>query len=197
MLWRCGGGLAAAHGGHGAHGSRATVSGATRPFAQFASSVCADCFFVILSCSYYKTRLGQPSSGRWEEGKEGENPCRPPLLPAAEVPGRCGGDTCWPQLARHLDGQQSSRVRCRCCCQRQLIKIVLPLLPLIVGEEVWPQPVRPLDLGEEVLHCLHSHPALLAPSPRAASRWLRAPHHLPPSSQPSSCPCPAWLSLRD
>ena len=44
-------------------------------FAQIASSVCADCFFVILSCSYYKTRLGQPSSGRWEEGKEGENPC--------------------------------------------------------------------------------------------------------------------------
>ena len=31
---------------------------------------------LILSCSYYKTRLGKPSSGRWEEGKEGENPWR-------------------------------------------------------------------------------------------------------------------------
>ena len=35
VLWRCGGGLAAAHGGHGAHGSRATVSGATHSTPSF------------------------------------------------------------------------------------------------------------------------------------------------------------------
>ena len=59
-------------------------------FAQIASSVCADCFFVILSCSYYKTRLGQPSSGRWEEGKEGENPC-------------CWRDGCTPRQRRAIE----------------------------------------------------------------------------------------------
>ena len=37
-------------------------------FAQIVSSVCADCFFVIFILLHYKTRLGQPSSGRWVMG---------------------------------------------------------------------------------------------------------------------------------
>ena len=35
------------------------------------SFVLVTTYFILL---HYKTRLGQPSSGRWEEGKEGENP---------------------------------------------------------------------------------------------------------------------------
>ena len=41
-------------------------------FGHSTSFVLVTTYFILL---HYKTRLGQPSSGRWEEGKEGENPC--------------------------------------------------------------------------------------------------------------------------
>jgi len=36
------------------------------------SSFWSPTYFILL---HYKTRLGKPSSGRWEEGKEGAHPC--------------------------------------------------------------------------------------------------------------------------
>ena len=88
MLWRCGGGLAAAHGGHGAHGSRATVSGATHSTSSSRAQLFRPQVIlrflhrpqVILRYDDCLTFLPQPSSGGLTQVRGGENPCLKVLI---------------------------------------------------------------------------------------------------------------------
>ena len=68
------GGGTAGGGSAGAHSFVRTPSfGPLRldPSPQTTPSSGPRAYFILL---HFKTRLGQPSSGRWEEGKEGEYP---------------------------------------------------------------------------------------------------------------------------